>query len=78
MYDTFPRMRSLYFQTATGPTECQDLLGMEFRTSHFDGMATVPSYTDWVLGCDMVPAYDDPPPHAAAAAVALPAAASGT
>ena len=40
-----------------GPTECQDLLGMEFRTAHFDGMAHVPSYTDWALGCDMVPAY---------------------
>ena len=46
MYATFPRMASLYFQTATGPTECQDLLGMEFRTAHFDGMAHVPSYTD--------------------------------
>jgi Sulfotransferase family len=57
MYEAFPTMRSLYFQTATGPTECQDLLGMEFRTSHFDGMATVPSYTQWVLECDMVPAY---------------------
>jgi len=57
MYDTFPRMRSLHFQSPTGPTECQDLLGMEFRTSHFDGMASVPSYTRWVLDCDMTPAY---------------------
>ena len=54
----FPRMKSLYFQTATGPTECQDLLGMEMRTAHFDGMAHVPSYTAWVTGCDMTPAYD--------------------
>ncbi|MGI0130929.1 MAG: sulfotransferase family protein, partial [Thermoplasmata archaeon] len=57
MYEAFPRMKSLYFQTATGPTECQDLLGMEFRTSHFDGMARVPSYVRWVLDCDMSPAY---------------------
>lgn len=57
MYETFPKMRSLYFQTPTGPTECQDLLGMELRTAHFDGMAHVPSYTDWVLDCDMAPAY---------------------
>jgi len=57
MYEAFPKMRSLYFQTATGATECQDLLGMEFRTEHFDGMAHVPSYTEWVLGCDMSPAY---------------------
>ncbi|HVC69228.1 MAG TPA: sulfotransferase [Acidimicrobiales bacterium] len=57
MYETFPRMASLHHETATGPTECQDLLGMTFRTAHFDGMAHVPSYTDWVLGCDMLPAY---------------------
>lgn len=57
MYEVFPKMASLYFQTATGPTECQDLLGMEFRTSHFDGMARVPSYTRWALECDMAPAY---------------------
>jgi hypothetical protein len=57
MYEVFPRMASLYFQTATGATECQDLLGMEFRTAHFDGMANVPSYTHWVTGCDMAPAY---------------------
>jgi hypothetical protein len=57
MYDTFPKMRSLHFQTATGPTECQDLLGMDLRTSHFDGMAIVPSYTNWVVECDMTPAY---------------------
>jgi hypothetical protein len=57
MYETFPKMRSLHFQTATGPTECQDLLGMDLRTSHFDGMAIVPSYTRWVLDVDMTPAY---------------------
>jgi len=57
MYETFPRMRSLHYQSATGPTECQDLLGMEFRTTHFDGMAHVPSYTDWAVDCDMLPAY---------------------
>ncbi|MHB8506974.1 MAG: sulfotransferase family protein, partial [Acidimicrobiales bacterium] len=57
MYETFPRMASLHHETATGPTECQDLLGMAFRTAHFDGMAHVPSYTDWVLACDMAPAY---------------------
>lgn len=57
MYEAFPRMRSLHFQSPTGPTECQDLLGMEFRTEHFDGMARVPSYASWVLDCDMSSAY---------------------
>jgi Sulfotransferase family len=58
MYEAFPRMRSLHFQSPTGPTECQDLLGMEFRTEHFDGMARVPSYASWVLDCDMSSAYE--------------------
>jgi hypothetical protein len=57
MYSAFPRMKSMYFQTATGATECQDLLGMAFRTAHFDGMAHVPRYTEWVTDCDMTPAY---------------------
>ncbi|HXW35368.1 MAG TPA: sulfotransferase, partial [Acidimicrobiales bacterium] len=57
MYTTFPKMRSLYVQEPDGPTECQDLLGMAFRTAHFDGMAHVPSYTEWVLQCDMGSAY---------------------
>ncbi len=57
MYEAFPQMRSLHFQVADGPTECQDLLGMEFRTEHFCGMARVPAYSAWVLGCDMSGAY---------------------
>jgi hypothetical protein len=57
MYEAFPKMRSLHFQSPTGPTECQDLLGMAFRTEHFDGMARVPSYSAWVVDCDMSSAY---------------------
>jgi len=57
MYETFPRMRSLHFETATGPTECLDLLSMEFRTAHYDGMAHVPAYTYWVVNCDMTNTY---------------------
>lgn len=62
MYETFPTMRSLYFQVATGPTECQDLLGMELRTSHFDGMARVPTTR---AGCSTA---TWPPPTATTAA----------
>lgn len=53
----FPRMKALYPQTGAGPTECQDLLGMDFRATHFDGMARVPGYVSWVVVCDMLPAY---------------------
>jgi hypothetical protein len=58
MYATFPRMRSLHNETATGATECQDLLGMEFATAHFDGMARVPAYMRWVVSANMRPAYE--------------------
>jgi hypothetical protein len=58
MDQMYPRMKTLYPQAATGPTECQDLLGMAFRTFHFDGMARVPGYIDWLLGADMRPAYE--------------------
>lgn len=57
MYETFPKMKSLHFETATGPTECIDLMSMEFKTAHFDGMAHVPSYLEWVIDCDMLPVY---------------------
>jgi hypothetical protein len=58
MYAAFPRMRELYHQEATTATECQDLLGMTFRTAHFDGYARVPSYTDWVRDADMRATYE--------------------
>jgi len=57
MYEMFPRMRALYHQEATTATECQDLLGMSFRTVHFDGFGHVPSYLSWVTECDMRGTY---------------------
>src|SRR6516165_11555340 len=35
--DMFPLMKALYNSEPTAPTECQDLMGMSFRTFHFDG-----------------------------------------
>ncbi|MGH9045778.1 MAG: sulfotransferase family protein [Acidimicrobiales bacterium] len=58
MDEAFPLMKQLHFQDPNGPTECQDRLGMEFRTTHFDGMAVVPTYTEWAMACDMTPAYE--------------------
>lgn len=52
-----PEIRAMYDARATGSTECQDLLGMEFRTQHFCGQYWVPSYAAWQAGCDMTPAY---------------------
>jgi hypothetical protein len=57
MYQMFPLMRTLHHEEATTPTECQDLLGMSFRTVHFDGMSRVPSYMAWVVDSDMRGTY---------------------
>jgi hypothetical protein len=47
----------MHEDTPTGPTANHDLLGMSFRTFHFEGMAFLPGYVAWWLACDMVPAY---------------------
>ena len=57
MYATYPQWAAMHHETAETPTECQDLLGMEFKAQHFDGMAYVPAYTRWVVNCDMTSAY---------------------
>lgn len=38
------------------PTECQDLLGLSFRSSAFVA-AMMFGYQDWLAHCDMIPAY---------------------
>jgi hypothetical protein len=55
--EMFPLMKSLYNSEATAATECQDLMGMSFRTFHFDGAVRVPSYLAWLMQCDMHETY---------------------
>ena len=55
--DMFPLMKTLYNSEATAATECQDLMGMSFRTFHFDGAVRVPSYLAWLMECDMRETY---------------------
>jgi Sulfotransferase family len=57
MNDMFPKMQSFYSSEPQAPTECQDLMGMSFRTFHFDGVVRVPSYLAWLLECDMRETY---------------------
>ncbi|MGB8387156.1 sulfotransferase family protein, partial [Mycobacterium sp.] len=47
----------LYNSEPTAPTECQDLMGMSFRTFHFDGAVRAPGYLDWLMNCDMRETY---------------------
>ncbi len=57
MDEAFPLMQTMHHTEATTATECQDLMGMSFRTAHFDGFARVPSYMDWVVHADMRETY---------------------
>jgi hypothetical protein len=59
LHQLSPKLAAMHEDTATGPTENHDLLGISFRTFHFEGMAWIPRYVEWWLGCDMVPAYRD-------------------
>ncbi len=53
----FPGFTGMLPSEATGPQECLLLMALDFRSLIFDGMAYVPSYTRWLMQCDMVPAY---------------------
>ena len=55
--EMFPGFAGMLPTSATGPQECLLLMGMDFRSLVFDGMARVPSYCAWLLDCDMEPAY---------------------
>jgi hypothetical protein len=57
MNKAFPLMQTMHHTEATTATECQDLMGMSFRTVHFDGFARVPSYLEWVIDTDMKATY---------------------
>ncbi|MGD1171326.1 sulfotransferase family protein [Mycobacterium seoulense] len=55
--EMFPLMKTLYNSEPTAPTECQDLMGMSFRTFHFDGAVRAPRYLAWLMDCDMRETY---------------------
>lgn len=43
---------------ADGPQECLIPMAFEFRSLIFEAMASIPSYSAWLLQCDMKPAYE--------------------
>src|ERR1700757_54736 len=55
--DMFPLMKPLYSSEPAAPTECQDLMGMSFRTFHFDGAVRAPRYLAWLMDCDIRETY---------------------
>lgn len=53
----FPDFVGMLPTSATGPQECLLLMALDFRSQVFEGMARVPTYSSWLLHCDMQPAY---------------------
>jgi hypothetical protein len=55
--EMFPGFVGMLPTSATGPQECLLIMAFEFRSLVFEGMARVPTYSSWLLQCDMEPAY---------------------
>ncbi|MEX5635063.1 sulfotransferase family protein [Parafrankia sp. FMc2] len=53
-----PRRAKLVPASATGPTECQGLMALDFKAHYFQAFAYVPSYSTWLLeSADLTPTY---------------------
>lgn len=52
-----PEFKSMLPTSATGPSECLELLALDFRSMMFEGFVKVPTYAEWLYACDMEPAY---------------------
>lgn len=55
--EMFPGFEGMIPTSATGPQECLLLMAMDFRSLIFEGMTRIPTYSSWLLQCDMEPAY---------------------
>jgi hypothetical protein len=54
----FPRMVQMLPSTATGPNECQLIMGQDFKSQIFQAFAHIPSYAAWFEDeADLVPTY---------------------
>jgi hypothetical protein len=49
----FPDFQKRINSEPEGAPECQDLMGVSFRTFHIDGVVRVPGYVTWLSSCVM-------------------------
>lgn len=56
--ELYPALEKIHAEVANGPCECHTIHKQDFRALWWDAQASMPAYADWVLGCDMVPAYE--------------------
>jgi hypothetical protein len=52
-----PKFTSMLPSSPTGPTECLQLMALDFRSAMFGALGDNRHYETWLDGCDMVSAY---------------------
>jgi hypothetical protein len=55
--EMFPDFVGMLPSSATGPQECLLIMAYDIRSQVYEGMALLPSYTEWLLSCDMEQVY---------------------
>jgi hypothetical protein len=53
-----PAFKAIHYEAPDGPTECVTLLAQDFKSLLWETIANVPSYGDWLFGCDFTSAYE--------------------
>ena len=73
-----PKFKTMLPSSPTGPTECLQILALDFRSVMFGALGDNRRYEAWMAGCDMASAYryHRAGPEAAAVAVPRPALAA--
>jgi Sulfotransferase family len=57
MIKAHPNIFATHYEAGDGPTECVHLLAQDFRSLMLAVLSTTPTFHDWILLCDMVPAF---------------------
>ncbi len=52
-----PKFKSMLPTSPTGPTECLQILALDFRSAMFAALGDNRHYDEWFAGCDMTSAY---------------------
>jgi hypothetical protein len=52
-----PKFKTMLPTSPTGPTECLQLMALDFRSAMFFALGDNRHYEEWLAGCDMVSAY---------------------
>jgi hypothetical protein len=52
-----PKFKSMLPSSPTGPTECLQIMALDFRSAMFGALGDNRGYEEWLAACDMVSAY---------------------